>query len=529
MRDLTIVSLVGQTLIESRGAGDLDLLIEIIKHVEDGVLIIDLDNLTVRKNAAHTGHKIIPFHLSVKVIDHEKAAAQKVVAQFLALRVGEIPAPDFDRIEPWPVVDIVTLVEINYLLGRTGVNATEPAHALHKLPVGFGEVGAPTGSAAPSTTPVSAGVSQPAEGPFGLLIGVGRDGRRISLFVGKFAETMLSEQREERNHQQTYSRDVLPLHCLSRISRDTLELVLSSFRLLPLAVWSASLFAVDRLQPVEVARFPVFTSSIVFDQQGYGYVSHGRFISRLSTDGKSAIWAETGAPRGHKILPDGTHLVCDPSHRAVLRLDRQGKTIGTASSESEGKPLHEPEDLTLDPKGGFYFTDPGGSRDGTGAIHFVDPRGKTHLAASGLHYPNGIALRPDGKTLLVAEGMRNRILTYDVVAPGRLGPMKVLATLPVKQSGQIDNQPDGLCFDQRGNLYVAHNGMKVVEVISRKGRWIRQYPAGLLSASSVAFGGPKTNQLYITGGLGEEGKSQGGVFRLDLRSVRGIPPGGAQK
>ena len=107
--------------------------------------------------------------------------------------------------------------------------------------------------------------------------------------------------------------------------------------------------------------------------------------------------------------------------------------------------------------------------------------------------------------------------------------MKVLATLPVKQSGQIDNQPDGLCFDQRGNLYVAHNGMKVVEVISRKGRWIRQYPAGLLSASSVAFGGPKTNQRYITGGLGEEGKSQGGVFRLDLRSVRGIPPGGAQK
>jgi len=231
-------------------------------------------------------------------------------------------------------------------------------------------------------------------------------------------------------------------------------------------------------------------------------------------------------------LPDGTHLVCDASQRAVLRLDGQGKTIGTASSESEGKPLREPKDLTLDPNGGFYFTDPGGSRDlSTGTIHFVDPRGRTHLAASGLHYPSGIALRPDGKTLLVAEGLRNRILTYDVLAPGKLGPMKVLANLPGKQSGQIDNRPEGLCLDQRGNLYVAHNGMKVVEVISRKGRWIRQYPAGLLAASSVAFGGPRTNQLYITGGVGEEGKSQGGLFRLDLRSVRGLPilSSGAQK
>jgi len=268
----------------------------------------------------------------------------------------------------------------------------------------------------------------------------------------------------------------------------------------------------------------------VFDRQGYGYISHGRFISRLSTDGKSAIWAETGAPRGHAILPDGTHLVCDASHRAVLRLDAQGKTIGAASSESDGKPLREPNDLALDPNGGFYFTDTGGARDGpAGAIHFMDPGGRTHLAASGLHYPTGIALRPDGKSLLIAEGMRNRILTYDVLAPGKLGPMKVLANLPGKQSGQIDNLPDGICLDLRGNLYVAHNGMKVVEVISRKGRWIRQYPAGLLMTSGVAFGGSRMNQLYITGGLGEQGKSQGGLFRLDLRSVRGIPPRGAQK
>ena len=122
----------------------------------------------------------------------------------------------------------------------------------------------------------------------------------------------------------------------------------------------------------------------------------------------------------------------------------------------------------------------------------------------------------------MAESLRNRIVSYGVLSPGKLGPMKLFAGLPLKQSGQVDNQADGMCLDQHGNLYVAHDGLGFVDVLSRKGRWIRQYPAGQLTASNVGFGGPKMNQLYITGGVGAEG----GLFRLDLRSVRGVslPP-----
>jgi gluconolactonase len=299
--------------------------------------------------------------------------------------------------------------------------------------------------------------------------------------------------------------------------------VLSSCRLLPIAFFTASLFAVEQLHPIEVARFRSHAEGIAFDSSGYAYVSHGRFISRVALDGKKAIWAETGAPNGHKILADGTHLVCDRSRHAVLHLDAQGKFIGYASSECDGHPLLEPNDLTIDPKGGFYFTDSGESREPVGMIHFVDSQGKTHLAASSLHFPQGIVLRPDGKTLLVAESLRNRILSYEVLAPGRLGPMKVFADLPPRQSGQIDNQPDGMCLDQHGNLYIAHNGMKLVEVLSRKGRLIRQFPAGALTASDVAFGGPKMDQLFITGGLGPPGQSEGVLFRFDVRNEKGLP------
>jgi gluconolactonase len=299
--------------------------------------------------------------------------------------------------------------------------------------------------------------------------------------------------------------------------------VLSSYRLLSIVFSAASLFAVEQTHPIEIARFRSHAHGIAFDSSGYAYVSHGRFISRVSLDGKRTIWAETGAPEGHKILPDGTHLVCDRSRRAVLHLDRQGAIIGSASDECDGRPLLEPNDLTLDPKGGFYFTAAGDSREAVGSIHYVDPQGRTHLAARDLHLPQGIVLRPDGKTLLVAEAMRNRIVTFDVLAPGKLGPMKVFANLPFRQTGQIDNQPDGLCLDQHGNLYVAHYGMRTIEVLSRKGRLIRQFPAGALTATDVAFGGPKVDQLFITGGLGAVGQSEGVLFRFDLRGEKGLP------
>ena len=282
--------------------------------------------------------------------------------------------------------------------------------------------------------------------------------------------------------------------------------------------------AEKNVNPVEVVRVPSYCEGIVFDQQGNAYISHGKFITRVSPDGKASNWAETGSPDGHKVLADSTHLVCDESQHAILHLDAHGKVIGKASAECDGKPLRGPNDLTIDPKGGFYFTDPGDSSQAKpiGTVHYVDSKGKTHLVAEGLAYPNGIVLRPDGKTLLVGESGFNRILSYKVLTPGEVDRMQVFADLPSKQGDQIDNQPDGMCLDEAGNLYIAHYGMRQVQVLSLGGKLLRRYPAGNLTASNVAFGGPKMDQLYTTGGLGKEGESEGGLFRLDLRGVRGL-------
>jgi gluconolactonase len=276
----------------------------------------------------------------------------------------------------------------------------------------------------------------------------------------------------------------------------------------------------------KIVEVPGYCEGIVFDHSSNAYISDTQngTIYRITTDRQANVWAKTGAPNGHKILADSTHLVCDGSQHAVLHLDRDGKLLGKASSECNGQPLRAPNDLTLDPNGGFYFTDPGGSdeKNPIGTVHYVDATRKTHLVAEGLAFPNGIVLRPDGKSLLVAESKHNRILIYEVVSPGKAGKKAIFANLPTKTGEQIDNQPDGICLDQDGNLYVAHYGMRQVQVLNPEGKLLRRYPAGNLTTSNVAFGGPSLDQLYITGALADEKTSRGALFRLDLKGVKGL-------
>jgi gluconolactonase len=281
----------------------------------------------------------------------------------------------------------------------------------------------------------------------------------------------------------------------------------------------------DKAKTIEMFRVPKYCEGVCFDHAGRGYISWGKTITRFELDGKHAPWAETGAPNGHKILADGTHLVCDASQHAVLRLSVDGMLLEPASKESDGKPLRGPNDLTLDtPNGGFYFSDPGGSSlaNPIGTIHYVDKAGKTTTLDDGLCFPNGIVLTPDGNKLLLAESQKNRVLVYEVTAPGKVGEHKVFAELPAKDAakGQIDNQPDGMCLDAAGNLYVAHYGMKQVQVLDPMGKLIRQYDGGNTTTSNVAFGGPNMDQLFITGGIGPEA-GEGGLFRIDL-GVKGL-------
>ena len=252
----------------------------------------------------------------------------------------------------------------------------------------------------------------------------------------------------------------------------------------------------------------------MFDHDGNLYVSHGRFLTRMTPQGETTIWAETAGANGHKVLGDGTHLVCDRVQHAVLHLSADGQFLENAASDW-------PNDLTLDQSGGFYFTDPGPYTEAAtraiGRVCYVDARRETFLVADELHFPNGIVLRANGRALLVAEDSRNRILEYPVLSPGQLGPAKVFADLPSNEGAG----PDGLALDEKGNLYIAHYGAAQILVVDPMGRRLRSLPAGNVSVSDLAFGGKDMNELYMTGSAGGFDEP-GVVYRLKLENIRGL-------
>ncbi len=73
---------------------------------------------------------------SVKIVDHEEAAAQQKLAQLSGIVVAQTPVPDFHGVKHRKVEHVVGAVEADHLFDRAGIDARKPPHALEQMPVG---------------------------------------------------------------------------------------------------------------------------------------------------------------------------------------------------------------------------------------------------------------------------------------------------------------------------------------------------------------------------------------------------------
>jgi len=97
---------------------------------------------------------------------------------------------------------------------------------------------------------------------------------------------------------------------------------------------------------------------------------------------------------------------------------------------------------------GFDF--PGGEF-APGLVALVTPEGNAGQVADDLAFPNGMAISPDGATLVVAESYANRLTAYDVGGDGGLSNRRVWAETP-------GDHPDGICMDAEGAVWYADVG-----------------------------------------------------------------------
>ena len=167
----------------------------------------------------------------------------------------------------------------------------------------------------------------------------------------------------------------------------------------------------------------------VWAPDGRLYVTEGGAgrITAIAPDGSKSTYAETGgSPNGAALGPDGYLYVTNNGGREpgyIQRVDPNGN-VETLYDECEGQPFQGPNDLVIDAHGGFYFTDPGrASREGLWFGHLYYGRADGSLVKRLqylLYFPNGIALTPDGSTLIVLESLTSRVWGIPIESPGTL-------------------------------------------------------------------------------------------------------------
>jgi gluconolactonase len=219
-------------------------------------------------------------------------------------------------------------------------------------------------------------------------------------------------------------------------------------------------------------------------------------VYRISPDGKrvETIASTGGFCLGITLDQEDNVIVCDCGNRMLYKITQSGE-VSVLADSADGRPFSNPNFSVFDSRGNLYFSDSGDWKKSTGVIYRLSPDGKVTLFAGGtFHFANGLALDADEKYLYVVESTLNRVLRIKIRSDLTAAPPEVFVE-------DIASVPDGLAFDQAGNLYVTTYGSSAVYRVSPQGKvsLLCQDVEGelLCLATNCAFTGKDFDQLLV--------------------------------
>jgi sugar lactone lactonase YvrE len=216
-------------------------------------------------------------------------------------------------------------------------------------------------------------------------------------------------------------------------------------------------------------------------------------VKRLEPDGDVAVVATVpGRPSGLGWRPDGSLLVVSMANRQLLSFDGTTWQLVADLSPVAGGDCN---DMIVDRSGLAYVGNFGyhplaGRRPRAARLAMVDLAGEVHEVAVDLRFPNGMAITPDGTTLLVAETRGNRVTAFTIEADGMLKDRRIYADLG-------DATPDGITLDAEGAVWIASPGTREVLLVREGGRVIQSLEAPGGMAQACVLGGQDGRCLYV--------------------------------
>lgn len=250
--------------------------------------------------------------------------------------------------------------------------------------------------------------------------------------------------------------------------------------------------------------------SWVFTEMDIGTISH------INADGSSKrTIVKTGLPNGLTVDQSGTIWVAEAKQRSLLRVTMSGE-ITEISRGSSKLPFLLPNDLCFGPDGAIYMTDSGMlledmralttplgayDLDYDGRVFRIDPHtGTCDLIDRGFRLTNGIAFGAQGNDLYVAETLTGNIYRYEIVNGKSVEERKIFANVMIKppiEHGRVAG-PDGMAFDQEGNLYVSVLIQGDITVIDPSGNVKNRIKTSGILPTNLAFDRPGSKRILVT-------------------------------
>jgi sugar lactone lactonase YvrE len=221
----------------------------------------------------------------------------------------------------------------------------------------------------------------------------------------------------------------------------------------------------------------------------------GDRVLRIDEAGAFEVLAELESPSGLGFSPDGAVLAARMNDPSVVRI-RDG--VATEVVDLRGITRHL-NDMFVGPDGRMYVDAYDDHFDrSTHRLLLIAPGAPPRVVADAIEYPNGVAITPDGTTLILSETFGTVLTAFDVAADGTLSGRRVWAVLPPH------THPDGLCIDGAGDVWVAsylageflhvREGGEVLERVAFDGRWAMACSLGGADGRSMLFCTSETSQ-----------------------------------
>ncbi|AKU18274.1 SMP-30/gluconolactonase/LRE family protein [Luteipulveratus mongoliensis] len=176
-----------------------------------------------------------------------------------------------------------------------------------------------------------------------------------------------------------------------------------------------------------------------------------------------------------------------------------------------------------DPAGRFYCgTMAYDETPGAGSLYRLDPDGRTTQVLTDLTISNGLGWSPTGETAYLNDTPTHAISAFDWSETDGLTERRPFVTLPDDEPGN----PDGLCVDAEGGVWVALYGGSAVHRYTQDGQLDQVVELPVTNVTACTFGGDDLRTLYITSTRenvpdGEQ-PSAGAVFTC-TPGVAGLP------